>query len=309
MKIVLSRSTAIGIFVLSVIFILGPGYLRGQHSIVEGTVCDDQGNTIGDVKIILLDASRGTRFSMQSDKNGKFTKVGIPPSMYRIQIEHEGYLPFRSRIRIRLGVNKGIKISLEKIPIKIEENEDFIQGINFFKAGEYQEAIEFFMKVAEQFPENFEVYYNLGLSHLKNGQVDEAISALEKTKELKPDLVEAHFALGECYFSAGNKEEALLCFSGAIDCQPENARAHFNLGITHYKYDEAEEAVESFEKSIELDPTYASAYYHAGLAKIKTGDFESAMRYLEQFLRLEPDATESDQVKTIIQELKKQTPF
>jgi outer membrane protein assembly factor BamD (BamD/ComL family) len=306
-KTALKKNTIVSTFVLSVVFIYGPCFLWGQQSVLKGTVYDKEGNTLENVKIILLDSSRGTKFSMRSGKDGKFMKVGIPPSVYKVSVEHEGYVPFKSKIRVRMGMNQGFKISLEKIPVKIDGNEDFIQGINLFKGGDYKNAIEYFIKVSRQFPDNFEVFYNLGLSYLKNGQVDEAIVALEKTKQLRSDLVEVHFALGECYFKKENKEKAIEAFSQAIECQPDNARAYFNLGIIHYSYDEAELAIECFKKSIELDPEYSLAHYHAGLASAKIGDIKSAISFFEEFLRLKPDAPEAEQVKIILQELKKKT--
>jgi pentatricopeptide repeat protein len=42
------------------------------------------------------------------------------------------------------------------------------------------------------------------------------------------------------------------------------------------------------------------------VAYVKKGDFKKAIELLEQFLRLEPNAPEAPQVKTMIDELKKQ---
>ncbi len=307
MRTTVSAHKIISILILLILLVSVPNLKFGQQSVIKGIVCDREGKPLDKAKITFIDRDRGTKFSIKSKKDGKFMKVGIPPSLYRITVELKGYFPFQTRYRIRFGVNEGVKIILDKIPPKIEEDKNFAQGISHFKQSQYREAIDFFKKVTQKFPENFEGFYNLGLSYLKSGNIDEAIIALERTIILKPDLAEVHFALGECYFNKGNKEKAIEAFSKVIEFQPDNAKAYYNLGITYYKYDEADKALISFEKSIALDPEYSSAYYQAGLANIRIGDFKKAAIYLEQFLRLKPDAPEAEQVKIIIQELKKKT--
>jgi tetratricopeptide (TPR) repeat protein len=280
-------------------------FIVGQQSILRGVVCDPEGAPLKNAKITFRDPSRGTTFTFKSDKEGKFIKIGIPPSLYLVRVELDAYFPFKTRFRVRLGMEESLEIRLKKIPPKIDEDKNLAEGIDFFKQGKYKEAINSFEKVTYRFPENFQAFYNLGLSHLRSGDIDEAIISLEKVIELKPDLVEAYFALGECYFNKEDNDKAMAAFSKASELQPDNAKAYYNLGIIYYKYNKTEEALSSFDKSIELNPEFSSVYYQAGLASIKMGDFENAIKFFEEFLRLEPGASESTQVKAMIEELKK----
>jgi len=282
-----------------------PNFNVGQQSILRGVVCDPEGAPLKNAKIIFRDPSRGTTFTFKSDKEGKFIKIGIPPSLYLVRVELDAYFPFETRFRVRFGIEESLRITLKKIPPKIDEDKDLVEGTDFFKQGKYQEAIESFEKVTHRFPENFQAFYNLGLSHLRNGDIDEAIISIEKAIELKPDLVEAYFVLGECYFNKEDSDKAMAAFSKASELQPDNAKAYYNLGIIYYKYNKTEEALSSFDKSIELNPEFSSVYYQAGLASIKMGNFKKAIQFFEQFLRLEPDASEAKQVKAMIAELKK----
>jgi tetratricopeptide (TPR) repeat protein len=276
-----------------------------QDTVVKGIVTDTEGNPIKNVKITLSDPSRGLNFTVKSDKKGDFIKVGIPPSFYRITAECEGYYPLQSQARLRLGITENITIKLTKIPPKIEDDVDLSKGIEFFKQGKYDDAIEYFEKVIEKFPSSTAAYYNLGISYLRKGDVDQAITSLEKAVESNPEAIEAYFALGECYFNKGESEKAMQSFSRALELQPDNPKAYYNLGIVYYKHDRLEEALTSFEKTINLDPNFSSAYYQAALACIKKGDFKKAIDYLENFLKLEPNAPEAGQVKAMIEELKK----
>lgn len=288
---------------ISLTFFFSQGF--SQESVLRGTVRDEQGKLLPKVKITLLDPSRGTRFVLSSNKAGEFIKVGIPPSAYKASFELDGYFPFETQLDVSVGVEEKVVTTLKKIPPQIDDDEDFVAGINFFNAGKYKEAIDIFLMVAEKFPENVEPFYNLGVSHLRNGNPESAIKALEKVIALKPDTVEAYFALGECYFNLGQSEKALEAFSKATNFQPDNAKAYYNLGIVYYKYDKTDEAIGFLEKAIELDPKLSSAYYQAGLAGIKKGYFEKAIKYFEDFLKLNPESSEANQAKAIVEELKK----
>jgi len=296
-------------FVLFTLLILGgffPAHNFGQETVLRGIVHDQQGNPLQKVKITLFDPSRGTKFALTSNKKGEFIKIGIPPSSYKITFELEGYFPFESQLTVRFAIEEKLDITLEKIPPKIDEDKDFNEGIDFFKQGKYKEAIDSFLKAADKFPDSVEVLYNLGVSYLRSGNSENAISTLEKAIQLKQDIIEVYFALGECYFTIGKSDKAMEAFSKAIDFQPNNAKAYYNLGIVYYKYDKTDEAIGFLEKAIELDPAFSSAYYQAGLVNIKKGDLRKAIKYFEDFLKLEPNAPETNQVKTMIEELKKQ---
>ncbi|MFP4081150.1 MAG: tetratricopeptide repeat protein [Candidatus Aminicenantes bacterium] len=283
-----------------------PNVSPGQETVVRGTVTDQEGNPLEEAKITFLDPARGLKFNLKSDKNGKFIKVGIPPTVYQITVELEGYYTLQSQARIRFGQEEQLNIKLEKIPPSIDEDRDLAAGIEFFEQGQYDQAVACFKKVIEKFPGNLSAHYNLGLTYLRKGEIDQAITVLEKAVELNPEVVEVYFALGESYFSKGENEKAKEIFSRAIEIQPDNPQAHYNLGITYYKYDKLEEALASFKKTIQLDPGFSSAYYQAGLTLIKKGEHEDAIHYFEQFLSLEPDAPEADQIQAMIEELKKQ---
>ena len=285
------------------IFFLSKGF--GQETVFRGIIQDSQGNPLPKVKITLINPSRGTRFVLSSNKKGEFTKIGVPSSTYDVSFELEGYFRFETRIGIQVGIEEKTIVTLKKIPPKIDDDRDFMDGINFFKEGKYTEAVGLFLKVIEKFPDNVEPFYNLGVSYLRGGNPEKAIGALENAVRLKPDAVEAYFALGECYFNLGQSEKATEAFSKATNIEPNSAKAYYNLGIIYYKNNETDQAIGFFEKAIALDSKLASAHYQAGLANIKKGDFQRAIKHFEDFIRLEPDSREAGQAKAMIEELKK----
>jgi len=279
---------------------------RAQETVVEGVVTDEGGKPVKDARLTFIDPERGLRFVLKADKNGKFIKVGIPPTTYKVTVESEGFLTLESEARIRFGMRENLEIKLKRPLAVPDKDEDMAAGSDLFRAGKYDEAIERFKKVIDKFPSNCEGYFNLGLNYLKKKEVDAAITALEKAAEINPQSVESYFALGEAYFAKGESEKALQSFSRAIALNPESPLAHYNLGLVFYKLGKNEEALAAFDKAVALKPDNPSAHYQAGLAAIRLQSFDNALKSFQEFLRLEPNAPEADQVRTMIEELKKQ---
>jgi tetratricopeptide (TPR) repeat protein len=276
-----------------------------QETVVQGVVSDEDGKPVKAARLTFSDPERGLNFVLQADQNGKFIKVGIPPTTYKITVESEGFITLESAARIRFGMRENLEIKLKRLISVPEKDEDMAAGSKLFEAGKYDEAAESFRKVIERYPGLYEGYFSLGLTLLKKGEVDPAIAALEKAAEVNPRSVETLFALGEAHFAKGESEKAQESFSKAIALNPESPLAHYNLGLVFYKAGKNEEALAEFERSIALQPDNASAHYQAGLAAVRLQDFDKAIRSFQEFLKLEPDAPEVAQVKVMIEELEK----
>ncbi|MEW5900704.1 MAG: tetratricopeptide repeat protein [Acidobacteriota bacterium] len=277
----------------------------GQETVLQGQVTDEDGKPLKDVKLTLADPERGLVFHLKSDQNGKFMKVGIPPAVYQVSAELEGYFFLQSQTTIRFGFTEKIAIQLKKIPPQLSQDADLEEGAKSFREGRHDQAVESFRRVIAKFPTNYEGYYNLGLALLKKGDTDEALAALEKAVEFNPKSVETYLALGEAFFARGESEKATESFSRALELEPSSPLTHYNLGIVYYRLDRLPEAIQAFEKAIALNSSFASAYYQAALAAVKSGDYQKALRHFEEFLRIDPNAPETAQVRTMIQELKK----
>jgi tetratricopeptide (TPR) repeat protein len=300
------RSSALLAGFVVLVWTLTPARGYGQEGYLKGVVKDQAGQLLKDAKITFADLDTGNRYSWKSGRDGKYFKVGIPPATYKVTVELAGYLTSETVHTIVFAKEDVLDLVLKKILPKLDDDQDFLEGLKLFKDAKYKEAGQSFEKVAARFPDHPEVFYNLGVSLMRSGDIDRAITTLGQALKLKPDMVEAQFAVGECYFNQGDKEKAKEAFARSTELQPSNARAFYNLGIIYYRLDSLDEALESFKKSMALEPGFSSAYYQTGLVSVKKGDLKAALQYFETFLKMEPDAPEAAQVKTMIEELKKQ---
>src|SRR4030042_768531 len=67
----------------------------------------------------------------------------------------------------------------------------FEQGIEYYKTGQYDNALSDYNKALEINPNYAEAYYNRGTTYGKKGQYDNAISDFNKALEINPKFTEA----------------------------------------------------------------------------------------------------------------------
>jgi len=71
----------------------------------------------------------------------------------------------------------------------------FEQGNTAYKAGNYQEALQWYQKILDQGFESGQLYYNMGNSYYKLNRIGKAILYYEKARKLMPDDPDLKFNL------------------------------------------------------------------------------------------------------------------
>ncbi len=284
--------------------------LVAQDSKFRGTIKDEDGNPIPNVKIILTLIARNSSFDFKANKKGKFYRRGIEPGKYMLDVNVKGYKPFRQQIYISAGqeykmdIVMAKSVSDEELKI-IETKNKFDQGVQFYQQGKFEEAIEAFEGVITNKPDFAEGYYNLGMACLRQGDPDRAIEVIHKAIELKPDFIEAYFGLGQAYIDKNEEEQATEIFKKAVAINPSDAKIYVNLGALYFSANKDDLAMEAFFKAMELDPSLPNTYYQLGLLYYKKLQIDESIESFEKYLELAPQAPDAESIKAIIKELRK----
>lgn len=72
-------------------------------------------------------------------------------------------------------------------------------------------------EIAEEYPDNVEAQYNLGLLGIQSAQYDKAIERFLRVIELEPDNLEGYVYLGVSYFESGETDKAREYFDHVIN--------------------------------------------------------------------------------------------
>jgi tetratricopeptide (TPR) repeat protein len=299
------------LFVSFIAFLLlsAPIAWSAVQGTIRGTVRDQDGNPIPDVRITLISMSySAVSINIKSNKNGEFIQIGLQPDYYQIRAEKDGYFPvvFERRVRIQDTVDASFVMEEGTYSIEAPPGEaDWAEGNKWFAAGKYEEAVKSYQAAIDKEPEEPIYYNNLGISLTQLNRVEDAIAAYQKMLELQPDSYSANKSLGELYGEKQEFRQALPFFTKAVELSDEDPDAFFNLGACQRNIGMTSEAVGSFVKVIELDANYAPAYYQLGMLYVNLNNKEEAVKALEKFIELAPNDPNAAIAKNVVDYLKK----
>lgn len=156
--------------------------------------------------------------------------------------------------------------------------DDYQQGVEYYKKGEYDLAIDAFQRYLPTALHPAPIYNILGLTYLKqNESLESAIGSFQQAIKVDPGFAEAYFNLASAYAS---KDPAMAAayFQKTIEVDPNYFKAYFGLGwFTLTEKKDPAKALEFFETTIERFPDFAEAYYGKGLAYVQLGKKEMAL--------------------------------
>lgn len=142
-------------------------------------------------------------------------------------------------------------------------------GNCYSNKGEYQRAIEYFLKSLEKFPNNKEIILSVGNAYGNLNDFDNAMKWFNKLQIDDIGNIDTLYNIGVIYYNKGDFEGALKFFKKSTEINNEFADGFYQLGMTYTALDKQKEAVEALKKFMELDP--------------KSPNYETAKAVVEAF--------------------------
>lgn len=123
------------------------------------------------------------------------------------------------------------------------------QGIERFKAGKHDAAIESFNLAISLEPGNATFHYNLGVVFYYSNQFEKAEASLQKTIAIFPGYADAYNLLGLVQMETGQYKKAVDALRQSVRLKPDAAIIHNNLGLAYIRLEKFKEAVEALKQS------------------------------------------------------------
>lgn len=312
-----------------------------QLGFVSGEVVDEAGAPV-EGATVRIEAMTGSRkYKVTTNSAGKYVHAGVSlQGTYRIIVEKEGFQgdyiegvkagftrdEERAVKNFTLKRGKARKMAFEMSDEEIERlknqqeeqkkraealeavRETFNQGVTFYNAGEYEQAVKAFEVVLEADNEQPAVWANVGASYLRLEQFDKALKAYEEAIALESDN-SSHFQnMGSVYAAMGDSEKAREFYEKAASMSTElsptdAAINYYNMGVTYINGGQTQEAAEALKKAVELDPNHGEAHYQLGITLLGLDDMEGAMEELKTYLVVDPDGPNVEVAKALIEQL------
>jgi tetratricopeptide (TPR) repeat protein len=285
--------------------LLTSGVQAGQEGRVSGTVQDEQGNPMQDVKITFAATEMDYQKEVMTNKKGKFTAILLDATLdFTVTVEREGYVTIQEPFKAELGgvvrpawvMEAGSGSTGEAAPtesaapgtadISGQAGRLYADGIEAFQAGDPEKALEKFDKAAEIKPDVPEIHSAIALVHYETGAYDEALEASNRVLELKPGDPLALRVQFQTYQKIGDteKEAAALEALKEFDPGPETAVLVFNVGVEQAKTGDLEGAVETFDEARQLDPELSAAYSALARVYFDLERYEESIEMAQQYL-------------------------
>ena len=182
----------------------------------------------------------------------------------------------------------------EKVRTLAKWNPDGWVGVAsvYYDRGEFTEAINTLNEAKRIIPQEFRIYFLLGISYQRLHQAIEAAGALEKALQLNDKQVDALTALGLVYDELKRHEDSDSMYERAIRIAPQN-----HLLLNNYGYSLAERGIQleralaMSKEAVRQQPLNTSYLDTFGWIFFQRGEYEEAARYVKKAVDLGSTST------------------
>jgi Flp pilus assembly protein TadD len=307
----------------------------GSH-VIQGRLYFPSGRR-ADVRVrVKLQSSNTGDLAVMADINGNFAFRGLAPGSYTVVIEGgDEYETARetvfidTEVRSRTGIsppsitrpytvliylqlkrdnnaeNKPAVYNAALANVPAEARNLYMQALESIKTGDSKKAVEQLRGAISQYPDFGLAFNELGVQYLRLNEMAKAVEALGQAVRLTPDAFAPRLNYGIALLEKKNFAEAEEHLRQAIKKNDASALAHYYLGLTLLNQRGYDEAERELQKSLELGGEGLSLVHkYLGGLYWRKKDYKRAASELEAYLKLSPKATDADQIRGTIKELR-----
>ena len=161
-------------------------------------------------------------------------------------------------------------------------------GIERYRQGRYEEAIDAFRTSIRMQPNDLKTYYSLAVALYSGlGRAEEAAAVLEEMIARDSSWAQVYPLLGSIYMDLNRKDRAIQVLKRAVALEPEWENYN-RLGLAQLRNENLPEAISAFEHAIRQAPW--QPHPHLSLARIyeRQGREQAAVRQRQIFAQLRP---------------------
>lgn len=155
--------------------------------------------------------------------------------------------------------------------------------------GNLASAITTYRQAILEFPQNYQLYNNLGKVLVEQGNFTEAIAFFRQGIQIKPDVSWLYYHLAEALQRQNKLPEAILNYQQAIKLDDDVYWFYFHLGQALSKQQNFTQAIESYHQAIARGMESPWVHSALGQAFAEQGDLQGAISSYEQGIAIDPN--------------------
>jgi len=295
---------------------------------VQGQIKDESGKPVAGATITLrkgngqVDPKADGPKTIATDKNGKWSMLGLAGGDWGVLIEKQGYLASEGQIKVNeYAVAQPINITL-KAPSQQQVQQAQAQqkdspaalakaalenGNNLLAQNKYAEARASYEEGMSKLEDKTlypSIYRAIADSYYKEGKTDQAIDTLKKSLELAPDDPDTLKLIVTLLASSNREAEAKTYMAKLPQGTQMDPAIGLNVGIKAFNEGKMDAAMKEFNEVIAGNPNLADAYYYRAMVYLNKSQNPQAKADLQKLLELEPDSKFAKDAKEFLKELK-----
>lgn len=309
---------AILLFAILALGLCVPPVLAQASGSVTGVCKDAQGNPIVDGVVVWANQDNGQKYSLKTDKKGKYFSLGVTPGKYNVTL-------YKSANDQKAGKEmdhvNGSEVHLDEVTVDFDvkkEMEDTAKGKGLsaeqLKALQEQQAKVEHEKVTVG---KLNDKLNAAKAAADTGDFDTAIAALTEATQMDATRDLIWFKLGDYYRLSAPKQtdpaekqkrldSAVESYQKAVDLkkatpdkdparQAQSLAAYYNnLADAYSKDKKIDDAVKTYELSAQADPSSAAqAYFNIGAVLTNAGRVDDAIAAFDKCIAADPTRAEA----------------
>jgi tetratricopeptide (TPR) repeat protein len=295
---------------------------------LQGQIKDEGGKPVEGAVITLrqgtgqVDPKVDGPKTVTTDKNGKWSILGLAGGPWGILIQKQGFLDSEGQVKVNeFAVAQPVNITL-KVPsqqqvqqVQAQQKDSpaaqakaSLESANALLAqGKYAEAraaYEAGMGKLEDKSLHPAIYRAIADSYYKEGKTDQAIDTLKKSLELTPDDPDTLKLIVTLLASTNREAEAKTYMAKLPQGTQMDPAIGLNLGIKAFNEGKMDAAMKEFNEVITTNPSLADAYYYRAMVYLNKQQNPQAKADLQKLLELEPNSKFAKDAKEFLKELK-----
>lgn len=187
-----------------------------------------------------------------------FDTALLPPEARRIGSAEFKDAVIRHFAREYLDKGETVLVTVDDEAITVQSLQSAPEAmapvLELLNAGRIREALPMLESLAERFPDDVDVRYNLGIALSELGRLDEAIAQLQAAVALQPNHSRAWTGIGVAQARLRRTDEALAALNRAVAADPGDGYAHRNLGAVLSGQKRFAEALPHFREALHQLP-------------------------------------------------------
>lgn len=292
---------------------------------LQGTVKDESGKPIQGAQITLrkgtdrVDPEADGPKPITTDKNGKWSILGLAGGAWGILIEKEGYMTSEGQAPVNeFAVAQPINVVLRLPPKELIQKAQEESAAGQAKAalekanallaqGSYAEAraaYEEGMAKLEDKTLHPAIHRAIADAWYKEGKTDQAITSLTKALEAAPDDTATLQLLVNLLVAANREDEAQTYMARLPEGTTVDPNTILNLGIKDFNEGKMGDALEHFDRAIRENPDLADAYYFRALVYLNQNKNAEAKADLQKLLQLDPNSRYAKDAQEFLKDIK-----